>query len=99
MTAKQQTSSLFKEMQKDNHFDFRIWNQRRNISSENIFTKINKNVDTIKQDNALLNGEKQTNFYTKKKYKRKSVRTEYTRSSSTHNLHMISSSARKILSY
>lgn len=101
MTTPQQptsTSCLFKEMQKDNHFDFRIWKQRRNISSENIFTKINKNVDTIKHDNALLNGERHSNFYTKKKYKRKNVKTEYTRSSSTQNLHMISNTARKILS-
>ena len=99
MSNKQQSSSIFKEMKSNNHYDFRIWKQRRNISSDYIHTKIVKNSDSIKQNTALLNGDKQTYLYPKKKNKRKHINTNFIRSSSTSNVHMISPTARKILSF
>lgn len=98
MSDKQQSSSIFKEMKDNNHYDFRIWKQRRNISSDNIFAKVSRNSDSIKQKTALLNGDKQTYLYSKKKSKRKNINTNFIRSSSTSNIHMISPTARKILS-
>jgi hypothetical protein len=98
MSNKQQISSIFKEMKDNNHYDFRIWKQRRNISSDYIHAKISKNSESIKQNTALLNGDKQTYLHSKKKNKRKHINTNFTRSSSTSNIDMISPTVRKILS-
>lgn len=98
MSNKQQISSIFKEMKDNNHYDFRIWKQRRNISSDYIHVKVIKNSESIKQNTALLNGDKQTYLHSKTKNKRKHINTNFTRSSSTSNVHMISPTARKILS-
>ena len=98
MSNKQQISSIFKEMKDNNHYDFRIWKQRRNISSDYIHAKISKNSESIKQNTALLNGDKQTYLHSKKKNKRKHINTNFIRSSSASDNHMISPTARKILS-
>ena len=98
MSHKQQISSIFKEMKDNNHYDFRLWKQRRNISSDHIHAKVIKNSESIKQNTALLNGDKQTYLHSKKKNKHKHINTNFIRSSSTSNIHMISPTARKILS-
>ena len=97
MSNKQEISSIFKEMKDNNHYDFRIWKQRRNISSDHIHAKVIKNSESIKQNTALLNGDKQTYLHSNKK-KRKHINTNFIHSSSTSNIHMISPTARKILS-
>lgn len=53
--------------------DFRVWKSKRNTGNDNIMNHIGRNVDRIKKNASLLNGEDKDQLLIQKQQKKKVI--------------------------